>query len=160
MNNPYGSFLGDRDALSVLEATAARITELTNGLSAEQLKAPLAPGKWSIHEVVAHLADNELITCARSRWILNEDKPTLFGYDQDPWIKGWHREEEPFAETLERFRVLRNSQVRLLRKCSDADLARTGKHTERGEISLGWLRDLVAGHDLNHLAQLEQVTRK
>jgi hypothetical protein len=155
--NPYGKFLGDRNPLSVLETTVDRIAALTRDLPPEQLEAPIAPGKWSVHQIVAHLADNELATCVRSRWILNEEKPMLIGYDQDLWMKGWQREEEPFDETFARFRVLRNSQLRLLRKCSEADLARTGIHAERGEISIAWLRDLVAGHDINHLLQLERA---
>jgi hypothetical protein len=158
--NPYGKYLGDRDALSILETTVDRIAALTRDQPPGRLEEPLAPGKWSVHQVIAHLADNELATCARSRWILNEENPTLIGYDQDLWMKGWMREEEPFDDTFARFRVLRNSQLRLLRSCSEADLARTGTHSERGEISIAWLRDLVAGHDINHLLQLEQALAK
>ena len=156
MNNPYAKYLGDRDPMSVLAATVHRLTELTAGLSAERIAAPIAPGKWSIHEIVAHLSDLELVTSARCRWILFEDNPTLIGYDQDPWVDGWRREEEPFTETFERFRVLRQSQLRLFRKCSEAELERTATHQDHGPITLSLLRSLVAGHDLNHLQQMEQ----
>src|SRR6185295_6353552 len=98
--NPYGKYLGDKDPLSILETTVDRIAALTKELTPEQLEAPLGPGKWSVHQVVAHLADNELATCARSRWMLNEEHPTLAGYDQDLWMKGWQREGEPFDETF------------------------------------------------------------
>ena len=158
MNNPYGKYLGERDPMSVLETTVDRIAELTAGLSMEQLDAPIAPGKWSIHETVAHLADLELVTSARCRWILFEDNPKLIGYDQDPWVNGWRREEEPFAETFQRLRVLRQSQLRLFRKCSEAELERVATHQDHGAITLGFLRSLVAGHDLNHLQQLGQRT--
>lgn len=156
MNNPYGKYLGDLDPMSVLAATAHRITELTAGLSGERIVAPIAPGKWSIHEIVAHLTDLELVTSARCRWILFQDNPTLIGYDQDSWVNGWRREEEPFTETFERFRVLRQSQLRLFRQCSEAELERTATHQDHGPITLSCLRSLVAGHDLNHLRQLEQ----
>ncbi|MEO8128471.1 MAG: DinB family protein [Bryobacteraceae bacterium] len=157
MNNPYAKNLGDRDPLSVLETTVDRIGELTAGLSTEQLNAPIAPGKWSIHEIVAHLADLELVTSARCRWILFEDNPKLIGYDQDPWVNGWRREEESFAETFQRLRILRNAQLRMFRKCSVADLERPATHGDLGPINLGLLRSLVAGHDLNHLTQLEKL---
>jgi len=157
MNNPYAKNLGDRDPMSVLETTVDRIGELTAGLSTEQLNAPIAPGKWSIHETVAHLADLELVTSARCRWILFEDNPTLIGYEQDPWVTGWRREEETFPETFQRLRVLRNAQIRMFRKCSAADLERPATHGNLGPINLGLLRSLVAGHDLNHLQQLEKL---
>ena len=156
MNNPYGKYLGGRDPMSVLASTVDRIAELTAGFRAERLTAPIAPGKWSIHETVAHLADLELVTSARCRWILFEDNPTLIGYDQDPWVNGWRREEEPFPETFQRLRVLRQSQLRLFRNCSEAELERTAMHQDHGAITLGFLRSLVAGHDLNHLRQMEQ----
>jgi hypothetical protein len=155
MNNPYGKYLGERDPMSVLESTVDRITALTKELTPEELAAPLPSRTWSTHDIVAHLADLELVTSARCRWILFEENPKLIGYDQDPWINGWRREEEPFEETLHRLRVLRNSQLRLFRKCSEADLARKATHQDHGEITLGFLRSLVAGHDMNHLLQLE-----
>ena len=157
MNNPYGKNLGDRDPMDVLESTVDRLAALTVGLSDERVAAPISPGKWSMHEIVAHLADLELVTSARCRWILFQDNPTLIGYDQDPWIDGWRREEESFPETFHRFRVLRKAQLRLFRKCSEADLERTATHQDLGPITLGLLRSLVAGHDLNHLQQLEAV---
>jgi len=160
VQNPYGKYLGDQDPMSVLSTTVDRITELIGGMSAAELAEPLAPGKWSIHETIAHLADLEMVTSTRCRWILFEDKPPLLSYNQDPWVDGWRREEEPFGETLARLRVLRNAQLRLFRKCSEADLARVGTHSELGEVSVGFLRSLVAGHDLNHLLQLESVASR
>ena len=154
MNNPYGDCLGDRDPMSVLDTTVDRLAALTAGLSAERLAAPIAPGKWCIHEIVAHLADLELVTSARCRWILFQDNPTLIGYEQDPWIDGWRREREPFPETFQRLRVLRQAQLRLLRNCSEAELERTAEHQDHGPITLGFLRSVVAGHDLHHLQQL------
>jgi hypothetical protein len=160
MNNPYASYLGDREPIGVLAATVDRIAALTSGLSVEQLAVPTAPGKWSVHEIVAHLADLDLVTSARCRWTLFEDNPTLIGYDQDPWIAGWRREKEPFPETLERFRVLRQSLLRLLRNCSPQDFSRPATHTDHGAITLGFFPSLVAGHDLNHLQQLERFFQR
>ncbi len=144
--------------MGVLETTAERIAELTRSMGAEQLAAQPAPGKWSIHEIVAHLADQELVSLARCRWILFENNPELIGYDQNNWSKGWRKEEEPFRETLNRFRVLRGSLLRLLRTCTEADLARTGNHMERGAITLGSFPPHLAGHDINHLLQIERLS--
>ena len=111
--NPYAEYLGDKEPYFVLRSTVERIQELTAGLTPEQLAATPEPGKWSIHQIVAHLADCELVFQTRARMIMFQDKPTLVSFDQDPWVLGWMRENEPWDETFERFRVLRRSILRL-----------------------------------------------
>lgn len=154
---PYAEFLGDRDPYPVLETTPGRIAELCHGLSDAQIMARPEPGKWSIHLIVAHLADCELMFQVRVRLILFENEPFLASFDQDTWSNGWERENEPFAETMERFRVLRISTLRLFRSTPDEDLKRTGTHPERGVQQAGDFRFLAAGHDINHLGQIESA---
>jgi len=156
---PYAEFLGNDDPFPVMESTPSRIAELTANLSAEQIAAAPAPGKWSVHQIVAHLADTELMFQVRVRLIVFEDMPVLQAYDQDRWVNGWEREKEPWEQTFERFRVLRQSTVRLLRNTPDADLRRTGTHTERGVQAAGDYLITIAGHDRNHLRQIEAALR-
>ena len=114
----YAEFLGDADPFPVLESTAARIGELTRSLTDSQLAAAPAPGKWSIHQIVAHLADAELVGQSRIRYMLFEDNPPLPGWNQDRWMTVWNREGETWTQTLERFRVLRESTLRPLSRHS------------------------------------------
>ncbi|HYO81732.1 MAG TPA: DinB family protein [Bryobacteraceae bacterium] len=152
---PYEEFVGNADPFAVLETTASRIAEMTAGLSPEQIAAAPAPGKWSIHQIVAHLADAELVGQGRIRFMLFEDNPPLQSWDQDRWMQGWNREGESWEASLDRFRVLREATLRLLRAIPESDRHRTGVHSERG-LQTAWdQRILHAGHDINHLRQIE-----
>ena len=158
--NPYARFIEDRDPLQVIGTTYPKLLKLVKGLTPRQITKAPAAGKWSIQEIVAHLADCELVFTVRCRWIAFEDSPQLVPFDQDKWANGRVREKEPFAATLERFRVLRQAQVRFAKSLSKVDLARTGLHLERGQVSLGETLETCAGHDINHLQQIEAIRKK
>src|SRR4030088_267068 len=100
--NPYGSFLGNAEPMGVLSTTVIRLVDLTAGLTGSKLTEHPVPGKWSVHQSIAHLADVEMVMGVRCRWILFEPEPQLIGFDQDPWVTGWAREQEPFDSTMER----------------------------------------------------------
>jgi len=155
--NPYAQYLGDKDVYSVLKSTVERIRELTAGLSPEQLAIPPEPGKWSIHQIVAHLADCDLVFQTRARMVMFQDKPTLVGFDQDPWALGWMREQEPWIETFGKLAVLRRSMLRLFQSAEKQNFLRYGIHTERGPVTLSDIFEIMAGHDINHLQQIERV---
>ncbi len=155
--NPYAKYLEGRDPLAVAAATPARIVSLIRGLGPRQLGKRPAPGKWSIHEIITHLADTEMVMACRARWIAFEEHPTLVPFDQDRWAAGRAREKEPLSETIERFRLLRRSQIRLFRQASSQDFERTGSHPERGVVSFREQLETLAGHDLNHLAQIQRL---
>ena len=155
--NPYAKFLENREPLTVAAATPAKIVSLIRGLTPRQLARRPTPGKWSIREIISHLADTELVMDCRARWIAFEDHPTLVPFDQEKWAAGRAREKEPVTETLERFRLLRRSQVRLFRQASKTDFRRTGFHPERGVVTLRVQLETLAGHDLNHLAQIQRL---
>jgi hypothetical protein len=98
-----------------------------------------------------------MVMGCRARWIAFEEHPALVPFDQEKWAVGAMREKKPLAETLERFRSLRRSQLRLFRAASKLDFTRRGFHPERGEVTLQEQLETVAGHDLNHLTQLERL---
>ncbi len=157
--NPYAKFLGKKDPIKVLAATPGRIDALIKGLSPRQLSRRPMPDKWSIQEIIAHLTETEMVLCCRARWIAFEDKPTLVPFDQEKWSQAWAREKEPLAETLERLRLLRRSQIRLFKSLPKAHFKRTGHHLERGVVSLKEQMETAAGHDLNHLEQIQRIAR-
>lgn len=157
---PYSEFVGSNDPFPILESTAQRIRELTASLTPEQIATPPAPGKWSIHQIVGHLADSEIVHQARVRFILFEDNPPLPAWDQDRWMNGWMREGETFEQALERFRVVRESTLRVLRAIPERDLRRTGVHAERGVQMAGDFIILIAGHDINHLSQIRGIATR
>ena len=149
--------VGDRDPVEILRATPAALERAIAGLSLDQMRRPERPGKWSIAAVLQHLADADVVWAWRMRLILAQDRPPITGYDQDLWAERLHYADADPAEALETFRVLRRANLKLLERATPEDLARVGVHAERGEESLGHLRNLYAGHDLLHLNQIARV---
>ena len=149
--------LAGRDPLAVLrempESLAAAIADVPTHL----LGVPEAPGKWSIRQVIQHLADSELVGGNRFRMVMTQDRPALAGYDQDLWAERLRYSKSNVDQALEEFTSLRRANVRLFEQASDADLARVGLHSERGEESLGFMLKLYAGHDIVHLRQIARI---
>jgi hypothetical protein len=149
--------LGQRDPRGVLEETPAALRRAIEGLSETQRAEPEAPGKWSVRQVVRHLADSELVWGYRIRMVLAEDRPRLTGYDQDAWAERLRYDESDVAESLEVFALLRRVNLRLIAGLRESDLQRVCLHSERGEESLDFMIRLDAGHDLLHLRQIERI---
>ena len=151
--------VGGREPIEVLRETPKALNRAVAGLSTAQLRTAEAPGKWSIAQVLRHLADSEVVWGWRMRLILAQDRPPITGYDQDLWADRLHYADADPAESLETFAVLRRDNLRLLERATPDDLKRVGVHAERGEESAGYLRGLYAGHDLLHLNQIDRIKK-
>jgi uncharacterized damage-inducible protein DinB len=151
--------LGDREPNVVLRETLAALPSAIEGLSPSQLRQPERAGKWSIGQILQHLADSEIVWAWRLRVVLAQDRPPITGYDQDLWAERLHYEDADAAHALEQFTVLRRANLRVLERLSPSELDRIGVHSERGDESLEQLRKLYAGHDLMHLHQIGRVKK-
>jgi len=151
------ALLGTNDPMNVLRSTPEAVRNAVVDLTERELSQPEAPGKWSIRQVVRHLADSDLVWGYRMRLVLAHDRPTLTGYDQDRWAERLHYDQAPVETALEEFNVLRRSNLRLIAGAAPDDLARVGLHAERGEESVAHMIRLYAGHDLLHLVQLARI---
>jgi hypothetical protein len=151
--------LGSEEPMTVLRATPAAVRRAIDGLSPAELLKPERAGKWSIGQVLQHLADSDLVWGWRLRLILAQDRPNLTGYDQDQWAQRLRYAESDPADSLEMFGVLRRANLRLIERASPQDMQRVGVHAERGEETLEHLRRLYAGHDLLHLRQIDRIRK-
>jgi uncharacterized damage-inducible protein DinB len=151
--NPYAKFLDEGDAVAVIAATPARLAALVGGMTAEQADAPIAPGKWSVRQIVTHVADCEIGFGFRLRQALAG--VSIQPFDQDAWAESYGRYS--LAGALETFRALRAWDVALISGLSEADKILKVTHPERGEMTLWTIVETMAGHDLNHLEQLERA---
>jgi uncharacterized damage-inducible protein DinB len=149
--------LNGRDPLEVMRETPEKLSAAVRDVPPDRLGLPEAPGKWSIREVVQHLADSELNGSVRFRMVIAQDRPPLIGYDQDLWAEQLRYSESNVDDALAEFTSLRRANVRVLERTSDADRARAGVHSERGEESLALMMKLYAAHDLVHLRQIERL---
>jgi uncharacterized damage-inducible protein DinB len=152
--NPYATFLGEGDAVYAIAATPARLAALTAGLSVEQADAPTAPGKWSIRQMVAHLADCEIAFGFRLRQA-QAGVSLIQPFDQDVWAESYRRYR--LTAAVECFTALRAWNVAFVKGLSEADKQRVATHPERGEMTLWTIVETMAGHDLNHLEKLEEA---
>ena len=149
--------LGSRDPFEVLAQTPAALREAVAGLTPEQEATPELPGKWSVRQVVQHLADSDLVGAFRFRMVLAHDSPELPGYDQDLWAERLGYRDVPVATALEQFSFLRDLNLRVLRRAAPEDMGRVMRHAERGDEPLAHMIKLYAAHDLVHLRQIARI---
>src|SRR6185436_15366568 len=112
----------EEDPVEVLRKTPAALEQFLATVPAQILAVPEAPGKWAIRDVLAHLADSELVGGVRLRMVLAHDRPTIIGYDQDLWTDRLRYREVDVRKALEQFSVLRRSNLRLWQGLTAADL--------------------------------------
>jgi DinB superfamily len=116
-----------------------------------------APGKWSIRQIIAHLADSEIVCAHRLRQIIAEDQPTLIAFDQDAWARNLDYARRKPKQSLESFRRVRGENYELLKEVPESAYTRTGNHSERGPITLLFQLELLAAHAESHARQMQTI---
>jgi DinB superfamily len=149
------SLLGDRSPGEAMDAARKRIEELVDQLGEEGFSRSYGPGKWTAREILVHLADAELTIGFRLRQALAQQNHTVQAFDQDVWARRYASYDARLAART--FGAVRLWNLALIRTLSPEDLAKPVMHPERGIESVGTIIRMLAGHDLNHLAQLEQI---
>jgi hypothetical protein len=127
------------------------------GVSAEEEDFVTALEKWSIRQIVAHLADAELVGAHRFRQVIAEDNPTLIAFDQDAWTKNLDYARRPTQQSLGTFRRIRAENCELLKEVPPAAWERTGNHSENGPMTLHRLLEGYTGHAESHARQLQEI---
>lgn len=148
-------FLGERNPVESLQQSRTRIQEVAAQLGPAGLTRSYGPGKWTAAQILAHLADTEMVTGYRLRQALTVDAYTIQPFDQDLWAAKYAQADG--AQAAATFLALRQWNLALIGGLTPAELARPAHHPERGPEGVGQIVKMLAGHDLNHLAQLEQV---
>ena len=145
------------DPLKVQAETPVKLGRLIEGVPASRLGERPAPGKWSVAEILAHLADAELVTSWRIRQILGAPGTPLQAYDQNSWATACHYEKRDPRKSLEQVRMLREANLALLASLEPEQWKHHGMHAERGQESIEHIARKMAGHDLNHTKQIERI---
>lgn len=149
--------VADQEPLKVQAATPKKIERLVTRASASKLRKRPAPGKWSVAEIVAHLADTEIVVGWRVRLILGAPGTPIQAFDQDAWVRALHYEKRSPRESLAQLRAVRAANLALYKSLSPEQWKHFGMHSERGQESVEHIVRMMAGHDLNHLRQIEQI---
>jgi hypothetical protein len=145
------------DAIKVQKATAGKLKRLMQGLSPKQLKWKPEPEKWSIAEILAHLADAEIVGSWRLRLIAGASGTAVQPYDQDLWASLFQYGKRDAKQSLEVFRVLRESNLAMLKALPRESWDNFGMHAERGKETITHVVRMFAGHDTNHVRQIEGI---
>ncbi len=153
----YAQALGEDDPIEVMAETPDRLRKLVRGLTEAQLARKPAPGKWSMKEIVAHLADGEVILGSRYRFVAAHDKPPIPGYDQDAFVAKLGPLNAKTGDLVDDFAMARAVNLGLLDRLPADAFDRLGVHSERGEESLREMIAMYAGHDRWHLRQIETI---
>lgn len=149
--------LGEMNPVDVLESTAARLETLYGRL--REKGWPKAPAnKWSGAQIFAHLAEGEIVLAYRIRRALNDPGKPIEAYDQNEWVKNADYLEADPELAFSLFRAVRKANIARLKSLSPEQLERFGMHSERGKESILHMARLLAGHDINHLRQLEVLS--
>lgn len=149
--------LQELEPLKVQAGTAKRLKRLIGKASPAKLRKRPAPQKWSAGEILAHLADCELVTGWRMRQILGAPGTPIQPFDQDSWAAAGHYEMRDPRKSLETFRVLREANLALLKSLTKEQWKHYGMHAERGQETIEHIARLNAGHDINHTRQVERI---
>jgi len=149
--------LAGLDPLKVQSTTAKKLARLIKGATPAKLGKRPTPEKWSAAEIVAHFADAEIVVSWRIRAILGAPGTPIQAYDQEAWFTAGHYPKRDARKSLEQFCVLRETNLALYKMLTPAQWKHCGMHAERGEESIERIVQMIAGHDINHLDQVERI---
>jgi hypothetical protein len=153
------SYVERRDPLRLQQAAPKKLAALIRGRTRKQLSRRPGPDIWSITEIVAHLADAELAISWRLRQVLSNNAIPIQAYDQDLWARTFDYGRRDPRQSLNTFRTLREANLALLKSVPRKLWDNYGIHQERGNESVSHVLRMVAGHDLNHLRQIEAILK-
>jgi hypothetical protein len=149
--------LEGQDPLKVQAGTAKKIERIIKGVPASKLRKRPAPEKWSAGEILAHLADTEIVVGWRLRQILGAPGTPIQAFDQDSWAAAGRYQKRDPRKCAEQFRVVREANLALLKSLAPEQWKHHGMHAERGVETIEHIVGMMAGHDINHVKQVERI---
>jgi hypothetical protein len=153
--NPYADDLGSRPPLEALAETPQQIRSLVEKWPADRWEKSYAPGKWSARRVLVHLAQTELALTTRARFAASQDAYVAQAFNQDEWLPLDDHADGPTA--LDAYTALRRFNLAMFKGMTPAQRNRRFTHPEYGDLSPQWIAEQLAGHDIHHLKQLQQI---
>jgi uncharacterized damage-inducible protein DinB len=151
------AYVGDKDPIAMQREAPNTLACLIEDVPDEALTRRPAPGKWSVRAILAHLAEDELVSSWRYRQMLEHSGTILPGFDQDEWARFGDYDSWTPREALEMFRLLRTANLRMFSRLAPEQWERYGVHAERGRITVADLARHMAGHDVNHIEQVRRL---
>jgi hypothetical protein len=148
-----------KDSLTVLKSTPKKLATLIYGVDKKNLYKKPLPKKWSVAEIIAHLAETELVLGWRYRSVAEKNGVIIQSFNQDEWVKNSSYGKLDVFAMLSMFGVLRNANIKFLTGLPKSKLKNYGMHQERGKETIIHIMNMEAGHDVNHLKQIEVILK-
>lgn len=143
------------------EKSPKQIGAAISGLSDRVLRYRPAPGKWCILEILAHLADMEILYAYRMRQMLADKNPLIAPIDQDAWARNLGYLESSPAELVALYGLNRHATLQLLRRIKASALEKSAQHPElQRAVTLAEYVGMMSRHGPNHLAQIERLKKE
>jgi len=146
--------------LEAAEKSPRQIAAAVSGLPDKVLRYKPSPDKWSILEILAHLADMEILYAYRSRQILADKAPAIAPIEPDDWGRHLGYIDTPASESVALSGLMRHHNLRLLRRLNAADLQKGAFHPElKRQLTLEEIMGMMVRHGPNHLEQIEKLKK-
>jgi hypothetical protein len=115
-----------------------------------------SPERWSVHEIVIHLADSEVNSYARCRKFIAEPGSSVMAYDQNIWTSSLKYHQQNAQDALKLFRWLRHNTFQLIKSLPESVWSYTVQHPENGLMTMdNWL-DVYERHTRGHIGQMKK----
>lgn len=151
------AYVEGKDVIAMQREAPEILARLIEGVAESELRRRPAPGKWSVTEILAHLAEDELTSTWRYRQMLEHEEPVLLGFDQDLWAQVGDYASWKAEDALTMFRLLREANLRMFARLTHDQWQRCGVHAERGKLTAQDLCRHMAAHDRNHMEQIRRL---
>jgi hypothetical protein len=152
-------YLEGSTPLAVLASTPRKVAALIKGVPKAKLARRPAPDGWSVTEILAHLADAEIVQGFRIRLVLGANGIAIQGFDQDAWAHYSHYAKHDPTLSMEAWKVNRARTLRLLKGLPRDMWNYYGVHSERGKETVTRITEMMAGHDINHLKAVRKILK-
>jgi uncharacterized damage-inducible protein DinB len=151
----YISLVPDGDLVEILRTQIGETLSLLRAIPEERASYRYAPGKWSIKEVVGHMADVERIMTYRALRIARGDATPLPGFDENAYVPAANFDARPLASLAHEFQEVRRATLAFFETLEPEAAARRGS-ANNNEISTRALAYIVAGHERHHVSILKE----
>lgn len=146
--------------IDAAEKSPKEIAAAVSGLPDKVLRYKPSPDKWCVLEILAHLADMEIVLGYRLRQMLADNKPVIAPLDQDAWARNLGYMESAPAELVAFYGITRHHNLRLLKRATKADYGKSAYHPEyQREMTVAEIAERIGMHGANHLGQIEKLKK-
>jgi hypothetical protein len=147
--------------LEAAEKSPKQIAAAVSGVPDTTLRFKPAPDKWSILEILGHLADIEVVYAYRIRQMLADTQPVIAPMDQNAWAKKLGYSDSAPAELVALYGLNRHANLQLLRRLKPGDLEKSAYHPElKRDLTVAEIVQQMSGHGANHLQQIERLKKE